>query len=141
MQAHAAMPVIKITTIDKASNSSSNNSGNQAVIKLTINRRGRDSNNKPNSTKLNREPFSSKIKRNQPNRCSACNNKWQRCRCKAQRVQPAQPAQPAQVLEGEISRMPSSTTRCIEAGARRCIRVLDRDRLLLLIKAHQQTTI
>ena len=133
MQAHAAMPVIKITTIDKASNSSSNNSGNQAVIKLTINLRG--SNNKPNSTKLNREPFSSKIKRNQPNRCSACNNKWQRCRCKAQR------AQPAQVLEGEISRMPSSTTRCIEAGARRCIRVLDRDRLLLLIKAHQQTTI
>lgn len=130
MQAHAAMPVIKITTIDKASNSSSNNSGNQAVIKLTINLRG--SNNKPNSTKLNREPFSSKIKRNQPNRCSACNNKWQRCRCKAQR---------AQVLEGKISRMPSSTTRCIEAGARRCIRVLDRDRLLLLIKAHQQTTI
>ena len=129
MQAHAAMPVIKITTIDKASNSSSNNSGNQAVIKLTINLRG--SNNKPNSTKLNREPFSSKIKRNQPNRCSACNNKWQRCRCKAQR---------AQVLEGKISRMPSSTTRCIEAGARRCIRVLDRDRLLL-IKAHQQTTI
>ena len=72
---------------------------------------------KPSSTRLSKEPFSSKTRVNKPRKCSACNSKWQRCRCRVLQ-------EPVVLLltMDNSNRAPSNTTRCIAAGDRQFIR-------------------